>query len=194
MGEKYRKRDNPSRSCLREHNLTIEDLRNAYVAEGSIRRASKKVGISTTSFHRTMVADGFSFTKKGKIHASKQHTSIVAAWITKNPTVILPRQYKGIADITNIPVQTIRAYFKRRQDRLQSILQRHNNIIDLPFFGMPNTNGQIIINKNLKETQITIDNFALCYIIKAVTLSGNKITFIMQLPDYLEMFNQGEHQ
>lgn len=187
MGEKYRKRDNPSRDALREHGLTIEDLVDAYEKEKTIKGASALLGMNSGSFHRAMQAYGYVFTR-GRRGIKKKHTSAVAEWLRKHADMPLPRNYKSIAETMDLPLATVRAYFKRRQEKLHEVLQEHNDIIGLDLFGLVDVSGHMITNKGLSTLRVIIDDFALCYVIKAVTLSGNRVTFVMQQDQYLEMF------
>ena len=93
-----------------------------------------------------------------------------------------------IAEQMEIPVATVRAYFKRRQETLHQILKEFNDIIGLELFGMKDHSGHMVTNKGLSQTRIYVDDFALCFIVKAVTLSGNRMTFVIQHEEYLKMF------
>jgi hypothetical protein len=193
MGEKYRKRQTPSRNVLKEKGLTIEDLIEAYEKEKSINRASKKLDINAGTFHKTMQDHGYVFTR-GRKGIKKKHTSVVAEWLRKHADIALPRNYKEISNIMDIPLATVRAYFKRRQERLQRVLREHNDIIGLDLFGLRDVSGAMITNKGLSATKIYVDDFALCFVIKALTLSGNRVTFVVQQEEYEKMFgiNQKE--
>lgn len=192
MGENYRKRDNtPSRDVLREKGLTFEDLVDAYEKEKTISKASQFLGINSGTFHNVMRKNGYVFTR-GRRGLKKKHTSVVAEWLRKHTDAVLPRNYKDIAEQMDIPVATVRAYFKRRQEKLHSILKEHNDIIGLDLFGLKDVSGHMITNKGLSSVRVIIDDFALCYVVKASTLSGNRVTFVIQQDKYLEMFNQKE--
>jgi hypothetical protein len=189
MVEKHRKKNNlPSRDVLREKGLSIEDLIEAYEEEKSIVRASISLGINSGTFHSVMKKNGYVFTR-GRRGFKKKHTSIVADWLRKHSDVALPRNYKEISDRMDIPVATVRAYFKRRQEKLHSILIEHNDIIGLDLFGLKDVSGHMITNKGLLTMRIIIDDFALCFVIKATTLSGNRVTFVIQQDEYLKMFD-----
>ena len=189
MGEKNRKREKPSRSVLREKGLCIEDLIEAYEKEKSIVRASESLEINPGTFHSVMKKSGYVFTR-GRRGIQKKHTSVVAEWLRKHSDVSLPRNYKEISVIMDIPVATVRAYFKRRQERLQAFLAENNNIIELDLFGLRDVAGHMYTNKGLSSVKIYVDDFALCYVAKACTLSGNRITFIIQQDEYFKMFNK----
>lgn len=184
MVEKHRK---PSRNILKEKGLTIEDMIEAYEKEKSINRASALLGINAGTFHRNMVQNGYVFTR-GRKGIKKKHTSAVAEWLRKHNDVALPRNYKEISEIMDIPVSTVRAYFKRRQERLQQLLKENNDIIGLDLFGLKDQAGHMVTNKGLSSTKIYVDDFALCFVVKAVTLSGNRVTFVIQQDKYIEMF------
>ena len=134
-----------------------------------------------------------SFTR-GRKGMKKKHTSVVAEWLRKHKDVKLPRNYKEIAEIMDIPLPTVRAYFKRRQERLQATLNKYNDIIGLDLFGIRDQAGHMITNKGLSSTNIYVDDFALCFIVKAVTLSGHRTTFVIQHENYLEMFGVEEEK
>lgn len=187
MGEKYIKRQKPSRDILREKGLQIEDLIEAYEKERSIKRASEILGINSGTFHSVMKKNGYVFTR-GRKGIKKKHTSVVAEWLRKHSDVALPRNYKEISDIMDIPVATVRAYFKRRQERLHQILKEYHDIIGLDLFGLKDVSGHMITNKGLSSTKIYVDDFALCFVVKASTLSGNRVTFVIQQDEYLKMF------
>lgn len=184
MIEKHRK---PSRNVLKEKGITIEDMIEAYEKEKSINRASALLGINAGTFHRNMVKNGYVFTR-GRKGMKKKHTSAVAEWLRKHNDVALPRNYKEIAEIMDIPVSTVRAYFKRRQERLQQLLKENHDIIGLDLFGLKDQAGHMVTNKGLSSTKIYVDDFALCFVVKATTLSGNRVTFVIQQDKYLEMF------
>jgi len=142
-----------------------------------------------------MQKHGYVFTR-GRKGFKKKHTSVVAEWLRKHPDAVLPRNYKEIAEQMDIPVATVRAYFKRRQERLHAILKEYNDIMGLELFGLKDVSGHMVTNKGLSQLRTYIDDFALCFVIKAVTLSGNRITFVMQQDEYLKMFGieQEEHK
>ncbi len=183
----------PSRDALREKGLVLEDLIEAYEQEKTIVKAARKVGVSSSTFHRIMLQKGYVFTR-GRKNTKKKHTSVVANWLRKHSDVALPRNYKKISEIMDIPLATVRAYFKRRQDRMQQILIDYHDIIGLPLFGLKDVSGNMITNKGLNDVKVYVDDFALCYVIKASTLSGARLTFIRQFEEYLEMFEPKEKE
>lgn len=187
MGEKYIKRDKPSRDVLREKGLVIEDLIEAYEKTKTIRGASESLGMNPGTFRTVMTKNGYVFTR-GRKSFKKKHTSVVAEWLRKHPDIVLPRNYKQISEQMDIPVATVRAYFKRRQERLHQVLREYNDIIGLDLFGLKDIAGRMVTNKGLSSIKIYVDDFALCYKALATTLSGNKLTFIIQLQEYLKMF------
>jgi len=188
MGETTIKKHKPSRNMLKEKGLTVEELIDAYEKYKTINKASKSLGVNAGTFHRTMKNNGYVFTR-GRKTFKKKHTSVVAEWLRKYNDVALPRNYKDIAEIMDIPVSTVRAYFKRRQERLHQILKEYNNIIGLELFGLKDIAGRMVTNKGLSTIKVYVDDFALCYKAMATTLSGNRLTFIIQLQDYLKMFD-----
>jgi hypothetical protein len=52
----------------------------------------------------------------------------------------------------------------------------------------------MITNKGLLTMRIIIDDFALCFVVKATTLSGNRVTFVIQQDEYLKMFGVVEDE
>lgn len=191
MVEKHRKPRKPSRDMLKEKGLAIEDLIEAYEKTKTIKGASELLGVNSGTFHRTMIKNGYVFTR-GRKGIKKKHTSAVAEWLRKHNDVALPRNYKEIAEIMSIPVPTVRAYFKRRQERLQQILKENYNIIDLDLFGLKDQAGHMVTNKGLSTFRTYVDDFALCFVVKATTLSGNRVTFVVQPDEYLKMFEGKE--
>lgn len=188
MGEKvYNARKNPSRDVLREKGYTIEDLIETYEKFKTIKKASAELGMNAGTFHRVMKENGYVFTR-GRKNIKKKHTSIVAEWLRKHSDVVLPRNYKEIAEIMDIPIATVRAYFKRRQEFLNGILKEHNDIIGLDLFGLKDVSGKMITNKGLSTTRVYVDDFALCYVVKACSLSNNRFTFVIQQDEYMRMF------
>jgi hypothetical protein len=189
--KKYKQK--PSRDMLRERGLRIEDLVEAYEKEKTIKGASALLKVNAGTFHRIMQKNGYVFTR-GRQGFKKKHTSIVANWLRKYSDKKLPRNYKEISTIMDIPVSTVRAYFKRRQERLQAILREDYDIIGLDLFGLRDVAGHMYTNKGLSATKIYVDDFALCFIVKASTLSGNRLTFVVQQDEYLKMFNKEQKE
>ena len=121
-------------SVLLAYDISEDRIVRTYESWGSCRKAADILGIhhSTVSKYLREAGikvneSGWSYVNTEKLRDRHLHKrkGKFAQWLRDHQNVQLPRDYKKIAEITNLNYDTIRGYFRRNEEDLQKFISEY---------------------------------------------------------------------
>jgi hypothetical protein len=167
--------------------MDYAQLKEMYIKYGTIKKLADRLGVTDRTVKNWMKEGNI----QGIVHPTRERKgksmNAMKRWIAENPDVKLPRSPMQIAELTGIPLPSVKSFFVRRKVRLAKWLERFPDVRTLNVT-FRSTDMTYVPAQAIQDYEFKIDSYSLKIMMYGTRKTGSIFRVLFTPKQYESLF------